>query len=223
MAWAGTGLVWTPAAACCRSAGWARPRAAAEATAGSFSFVQISDTPHRLQGPAEHGRGRHAPGSARADQRAAARAGVPAPHRRPDPRARSRAPSTRVTEIAQGRADASAGLLRAGRARRLRRRRQGVPERVRQGTRRAAAGRASTTAGVHFVGLVNVLNFKAGRLGSLGEDQLEWLEKDLARLAEQHAGRGLRARAALGGLPAVGLGHRGRRAGARLPASASAP
>src|SRR6202011_2268211 len=29
--------------------------------------------------------------------------------------------------------------------------------------------------GVHFVGLVNVLNFKAGKLGSLGPDQLEWL------------------------------------------------
>jgi plastocyanin len=33
--------------------------------------------------------------------------------------------------------------------------------------------------GVHFVGLVNVMNLKAGGLGSLGADQLEWLEKDL--------------------------------------------
>ena len=37
--------------------------------------------------------------------------------------------------------------------------------------------------GVHFVGLVNVLNFKAGRLGSLGPEQLEWLERDLAALS----------------------------------------
>ncbi len=36
--------------------------------------------------------------------------------------------------------------------------------------------------GVHFVGLVNVLNLKAGGLGSLGQDQLEWLEKDLKGL-----------------------------------------
>jgi 3',5'-cyclic AMP phosphodiesterase CpdA len=36
--------------------------------------------------------------------------------------------------------------------------------------------------GVHFVGLVNVINLKAGGLGSLGEEQLEWLEKDLKRL-----------------------------------------
>jgi 3',5'-cyclic AMP phosphodiesterase CpdA len=33
--------------------------------------------------------------------------------------------------------------------------------------------------GVHFVGLVNVTNLKAGGLGSLGNEQLEWLEDDL--------------------------------------------
>ena len=33
--------------------------------------------------------------------------------------------------------------------------------------------------GVHFVGLVNVMNLKAGGLGNLGHDQLEWLEDDL--------------------------------------------
>jgi 3',5'-cyclic-AMP phosphodiesterase len=33
--------------------------------------------------------------------------------------------------------------------------------------------------GVHFVGLVNVVNLKAGGLGSLGHEQLEWLEDDL--------------------------------------------
>jgi 3',5'-cyclic AMP phosphodiesterase CpdA len=33
--------------------------------------------------------------------------------------------------------------------------------------------------GVHFVGLVNVMNLKAGGLGVLGDEQLEWLEDDL--------------------------------------------
>jgi 3',5'-cyclic AMP phosphodiesterase CpdA len=33
--------------------------------------------------------------------------------------------------------------------------------------------------GVHFVGLVNVVNLKAGGLGNLGEDQLAWLQADL--------------------------------------------
>jgi 3',5'-cyclic AMP phosphodiesterase CpdA len=34
-------------------------------------------------------------------------------------------------------------------------------------------------AGVHFIGLVNVVNLKAGGLGNLGDEQLEWLEDDL--------------------------------------------
>ena len=34
--------------------------------------------------------------------------------------------------------------------------------------------------GVHFVGLVNVVDLKAGGLGTLGADQLRWLEGDLA-------------------------------------------
>jgi 3',5'-cyclic AMP phosphodiesterase CpdA len=33
--------------------------------------------------------------------------------------------------------------------------------------------------GVHFIGLVNVVDLKAGGLGNLGNDQLEWLEGDL--------------------------------------------
>jgi 3',5'-cyclic-AMP phosphodiesterase len=37
--------------------------------------------------------------------------------------------------------------------------------------------------GVHFVGLVNVMNLKAGGLGSLGAEQLEWIQKDLASLS----------------------------------------
>jgi len=36
--------------------------------------------------------------------------------------------------------------------------------------------------GVHFIGLVNVVDLKAGGLGTLGRDQLEWLEKDVKHL-----------------------------------------
>ena len=36
--------------------------------------------------------------------------------------------------------------------------------------------------GCHFIGLVNVVNLQAGGLGQLGEEQLEWLEKDVAGL-----------------------------------------
>jgi plastocyanin len=37
-------------------------------------------------------------------------------------------------------------------------------------------------SGVHFVGLVNVVNLQAGGFGRLGEEQLEWLERDVKRL-----------------------------------------
>lgn len=36
--------------------------------------------------------------------------------------------------------------------------------------------------GVHYIGLVNVMDLKAGGLGNLGADQLSWLEKDVRGL-----------------------------------------
>jgi 3',5'-cyclic AMP phosphodiesterase CpdA len=36
--------------------------------------------------------------------------------------------------------------------------------------------------GVHFIALVNVMNLKAGGLGTLGPEQLEWLEADVKHL-----------------------------------------
>ncbi len=39
-------------------------------------------------------------------------------------------------------------------------------------------------AGVHFAGLVNVVNLRASGLGFLGAEQLEWLKKDLEPLSD---------------------------------------
>ena len=38
-------------------------------------------------------------------------------------------------------------------------------------------------SGVRFIGLVNVLNLKAGGLGSLGAEQLAWIERDVKHLS----------------------------------------
>ena len=38
-------------------------------------------------------------------------------------------------------------------------------------------------SGVHFVGLVNVLDLKAGGLGSLGAEQIAWLKRDVTHLS----------------------------------------
>jgi 3',5'-cyclic AMP phosphodiesterase CpdA len=45
-----------------------------------------------------------------------------------------------------------------------------------------AGWRSFEKKGVHFIGLVNVMNLKAGGLGTLGSEQLEWLEKDVKHL-----------------------------------------
>ena len=51
-------------------------------------------------------------------------------------------------------------------------------ERYGKGTK-GAGWQSFDHGGIHFVGLVNVVNLQAGGLGALGADQLEWLERDL--------------------------------------------
>jgi 3',5'-cyclic AMP phosphodiesterase CpdA len=51
-------------------------------------------------------------------------------------------------------------------------------DRYRRGTK-GAGWHSFDANGVHFIGLVNVVNLKAGGLGNLGDDQLAWLEADL--------------------------------------------
>jgi 3',5'-cyclic-AMP phosphodiesterase len=47
---------------------------------------------------------------------------------------------------------------------------------------RAPGGYSFDKKGVHFIGLVNVLNLKAGGLGTLGGAQLAWMEDDVRHL-----------------------------------------
>ena len=57
---------------------------------------------------------------------------------------------------------------------------QGKIYRERYGKAANGAGWYSFDAnGVHFIGLVNVVDLKAGGLGNLGNEQLEWLESDV--------------------------------------------
>jgi Icc protein len=54
-------------------------------------------------------------------------------------------------------------------------------QRFGQGTQ-GAGWHSFDHGGAHFIGLVNVVDIKAGGLGTLGNEQLEWLEKDVKRL-----------------------------------------
>jgi 3',5'-cyclic AMP phosphodiesterase CpdA len=56
-------------------------------------------------------------------------------------------------------------------------------ERYGKGTR-GTGWRSFDHKGVHFIGLVNVMNLKAGGLGVLGPEQLAWLQKDVAGLGD---------------------------------------
>jgi len=61
---------------------------------------------------------------------------------------------------------------------------EGAQYRERYGKNTNGAGWYSfDKKGVHFIGLVNVMNLKAGGLGSLGAEQLEWLEGDVKHLS----------------------------------------
>jgi plastocyanin len=59
---------------------------------------------------------------------------------------------------------------------------QGYLERYGKGTK-GGGWYSFDHSGVHFIGLVNVLNLKAGGLGSLGAEQLDWLRRDVRGLS----------------------------------------
>jgi hypothetical protein len=176
MAWTGTGLVWTLAGGVPRSRSLG-PRTAEAAEDGSWSFVQISDTHIGFKGGAN-------PDALGTFQAALARikAMDPKPafliHTGDITHAQKPGAFDTVTEALKG-----VGVERTFYV-------PGENDVFADGGteylgRFAGGGRGWQSfdyRGVHFVGLVNVHDFKAGKLGSLGADQLEWLERDVAPL-----------------------------------------
>ena len=59
---------------------------------------------------------------------------------------------------------------------------QGYLQRYGKGTK-GGGWHSFDHGGAHFIGLVNVLNLKAGGLGSLGPEQLDWLKNDVRGLS----------------------------------------
>ena len=96
------------------------------------------------------------------------------------PALRSRASSTRRTRSSR-RCKTERVFLRPRRARRARRQRASVSRALRQGRARAAAGTASTTAACTSSAWSTCSNLKAGGLGNLGAEQLDWLKTRRAR------------------------------------------
>src|SRR5262245_59041384 len=175
MAWAGTGLVWTAAGGVLTSA--RVERAEAQAT-GTFRFVQISDTHIGFKGEAN-------PDAVGTLQQAVARikALQPAPafiiHTGDITHAQKAGAFDTVAEMLK-----ETGV---GRVFWIPGEHDVFADGGKEYLGRFAAGgpgwQSFDYAGVHFVGLVNVFNYKAGRVGSLGAEQIAWLEKDVAGLS----------------------------------------
>ena len=212
MAWAGTGVIWALVGGV--------PKSYALSSLATMTPAQKSESSSRRSATATSAsarrRTRMSPrrcSCGRPAQRDAAAPGVRAAHRRHQPALEGeRVRHGRSGD--QGDQDRSR-LLRAGRARRAHRQRRAVSRALRKQIARRATT-ASITAACTSSALVNVMDLKAGGLGSLGAEQLDWLKRDVQPAQEQHADRRVRAHPDLGGLSAVGLGHRRQRAGARV-------
>ena len=174
MAWAGAGILWTVSGGVPRSMGLGD----AEAATGGLAFVQISDTLIGFNKPAN-------PDTAGTMKAAVARIAALSPQ-----------PSFLIhtgdiTHLSKPEEFDTAGeIIKAansevhyvpgehdwlddG---------QGFLQRHGKGTK-GNGWYSFDSGGVHFVALVNVVNFKAGSLTNLGQEQLAWLKDDVSGLS----------------------------------------
>ena len=173
MTWAGTGILWTVAGGVPRSLGMIDAATAKEAQA--LTFLQISDSHVGFDKPAN-------PNARGTLEEAVARINA-----LPDKPAfmihtGDISHLSKVSEfddadriISQTRLDVH---YVPGEHDFLDPERKLYGERYGRGTK-GAGWYSFDAAGVHFIGLVNVVDLKAGGLGNLGSEQLEWLEADV--------------------------------------------
>jgi 3',5'-cyclic-AMP phosphodiesterase len=180
MAWAGTGLLWS-ASGGVLSSRIVSPAAAAETRAESFRFAQISDTHIGFKGQAN------------GDPTATLREVVerinalqPAPafvlHTGDQTHGQKAGAFDTVAEILKGLKTERVFYLPGEHDVFLDGGKEYL-ERYGKGTVGGRGWQSFDYKGTHFVGLVNVLKYKGEGMGALGEDQIEWLAKDLGPLS----------------------------------------
>jgi 3',5'-cyclic-AMP phosphodiesterase len=180
MAWAGTGLLWA-ASGGVLSSRIVSPAAAAETKAESFRFAQISDTHIGFKGQAN--------GDPTATlQQVVERINAlqPAPafvlHTGDQTHGQKAGAFDTVAEILKGLKTERVFYLPGEHDVFLDGGKEYL-ERYGKGTVGGRGWQSFDYKGTHFVGLVNVLKYKGEGVGALGEDQIEWLGKDLASLS----------------------------------------
>jgi len=178
MAWVGTGVVWTAAGGVLSSRTLAQ--AAETPAGGDFGFVQISDTHIGFKGEANK------------DVTATLGEAIARINALPTPPAFVLHTGDLTHAQKPGAFDTVAEMLKGVKTERV----FYVPgendvfldggkeylARYGKGTVGGKGWRSFDHRGVHFIGLVNVLSYKANGLGSLGAEQLEWLESDVQGL-----------------------------------------
>ena len=180
MAWAGGGLVWV-ASGGVLSSRLVSPATAAEAASSSFSFVQISDTHVGFKGQANAD-------AAATLQQVVDRVNAlqPAPafvlHTGDQTHGQKAGAFDTVAEILKG-VKAERIFYVPGEHDVFLDGGQEYFGRYGKGTVGGRGWQSFDYKGTHFVGLVNVLKYKGEGMGALGEDQIEWLEKDVAPLS----------------------------------------
>jgi 3',5'-cyclic-AMP phosphodiesterase len=179
MAWTGSALVWTSTAGVLSSR-TIRAAEAADPAPGGFSFVQISDTHIGFKGQANSD-----PAASLQQLIDRVNALKPAP-------AFVLHTGDQTHGQKPGAFDTLAQMLKSVKTERV----FYVPgehdvfldggkeylSRYGKGTVGERGWQSFDYKGTHFVGLVNVLKYKGEGVGALGQEQIEWLEKDLARL-----------------------------------------
>ena len=176
MAWAGTGLVWTLSGGIPVSRAFAKGHGKDAAKAGDFSFVQISDSHIGFSKPAN-------PDVTATLQTAIDKINA-MPHRPDfiihtgDLSQLSKPSEFDTLDQALKGASAKQIYFVPGEHDMLTDNGEQYLQRYGKGTK-GTGWYSFDHKGVHFVGLVNVANLKAGGMGSLGHEQLEWLEDDV--------------------------------------------
>jgi 3',5'-cyclic AMP phosphodiesterase CpdA len=176
MIWAGTGVLWTVSGGVPKSLNLLGDAQAAETSASALTFLQISDSHVGFDKPAN-------PNALATLQEAIDRVGV-LPQRPAfmihtgDITHLSRAAEFDNADQVIGKAKLDVHYVPGEHD--VIDEDRGKAYLDRYGKNAKGAGWYSfDQAGVHFIGLVNVLDLKAGGLGNLGDEQLAWLEDDV--------------------------------------------
>jgi Icc protein len=177
MGWAGTGALWTLTGGVASSISLDQALAAPCGAARAFSFVQISDTHIGFDKPANP--------DARATAREAVAKIIALPQK-PDFILHTGDITHLSKDVEFDDADqilkvAGVPVFHVPGEHDTLDEKPGAAYLARYGTKetRGSGWYSFDHDGVHFIALVNVLNLKAGGLGALGMDQLEWMERDL--------------------------------------------